>query len=273
MWSGYLPFPIPHSLNKQYEGIWHAYRLSTQACTPFSALAENHRPGQIASLRLFPSRRCQPVAAPSSSLAPKIDKLRHPQRGRLTPPPPSGATVIRSEVATTRRRPANFISSRTTEKYGTKMGSSPQTPPQAPHYTTTSGGGGRSMSMLVVNPTAQENVRPGHISPPTLPRRQIGLTSRNGQTPRSAGTGFSWDSTLTSASMCTPSSPPPRQARVNSSGSTGSTDRRPLSRRKTSSSSSSSGSVNVHTHCGRHSDQFLFGGWGPLVKGVFHKKD
>lgn len=31
--------------------------------------------------------------------------------------------------------------------------------------------------------------------------------------------------------------------------------------------------VNRYTHCGRHSDQYLFGGWGDLVKGVFHKKE
>lgn len=34
----------------------------------------------------------------------------------------------------------------------------------------------------------------------------------------------------------------------------------------------STGSVNANSFCGRHSDQFLFGGWGDIVKGVFHPK-
>lgn len=34
----------------------------------------------------------------------------------------------------------------------------------------------------------------------------------------------------------------------------------------------STGSINANSYCGRHSDQYLFGGWGDLVKGVFHTK-
>lgn len=102
--------PAPNSFDKQEVGIWVAYPLPTQAS--LSALAENHRPNQIASLNIFSSRRCQPVAAPSSSPF-KIDKLRHPQRGRHAPL--RGPTVIRSELASTHRRPAHFISGGTTE--------------------------------------------------------------------------------------------------------------------------------------------------------------
>ncbi|KAI0181032.1 hypothetical protein GGR52DRAFT_567281 [Hypoxylon sp. FL1284] len=29
--------------------------------------------------------------------------------------------------------------------------------------------------------------------------------------------------------------------------------------------------VNVYTHCGRHSDQFLFSGWSNVVKSPFRK--
>ncbi|KAL7627077.1 hypothetical protein AAE478_003853 [Parahypoxylon ruwenzoriense] len=35
----------------------------------------------------------------------------------------------------------------------------------------------------------------------------------------------------------------------------------------------SSPTVNVYTHCGRHSDQFLFNGWGDIVRSTFHKKE
>ncbi len=42
--------------------------------------------------------------------------------------------------------------------------------------------------------------------------------------------------------------------------------------RKDSSSSSqrkaSSPTVNVYSHCGRHSDQFLFSGWGDVLRGI-----
>ncbi|KAJ4391310.1 hypothetical protein N0V93_004927 [Gnomoniopsis smithogilvyi] len=34
----------------------------------------------------------------------------------------------------------------------------------------------------------------------------------------------------------------------------------------------STGSVNANSYCGRHSDQYLFGGWGEIVKGVFHQR-
>lgn len=48
-------------------------------------------------------------------------------------------------------------------------------------------------------------------------------------------------------------------ARTDSTGSSGSFDaKRPLS---------SSPTVNVYTHCGRHSSQWLFSGWGSLKKG------
>ncbi|KAI2612168.1 uncharacterized protein GGS25DRAFT_109162 [Hypoxylon fragiforme] len=30
--------------------------------------------------------------------------------------------------------------------------------------------------------------------------------------------------------------------------------------------------VNVYTHCGRHSDQYLFGGWSNIVKSTFKKE-
>ncbi|KAI1376831.1 hypothetical protein F4677DRAFT_75578 [Hypoxylon crocopeplum] len=52
----------------------------------------------------------------------------------------------------------------------------------------------------------------------------------------------------------------------------------PSPSRKSSSSSSGSSSskphsptVNVHTHCGRHSDQYLFGGWSNVVKSALRK--
>ncbi|KAI1413033.1 hypothetical protein F5Y13DRAFT_40711 [Hypoxylon sp. FL1857] len=47
--------------------------------------------------------------------------------------------------------------------------------------------------------------------------------------------------------------------------------------RKASGSSSSSSSkphsptVNHYTYCGRHSDQYLFGGWSNIVKSPFKK--
>ncbi|OTB08325.1 hypothetical protein M426DRAFT_182263 [Hypoxylon sp. CI-4A] len=38
-----------------------------------------------------------------------------------------------------------------------------------------------------------------------------------------------------------------------------------------SSSKPHSPTVNVYTHCGRHTDQYLFGGWSNIVKSTFKK--
>ncbi|KAI5926555.1 hypothetical protein F4810DRAFT_707644 [Camillea tinctor] len=46
--------------------------------------------------------------------------------------------------------------------------------------------------------------------------------------------------------------------------------------RRTASMSShtkpASPTVNLYTHCGRHSDQFLFGGWSDLIRSHFKKE-
>ncbi|KAI0011857.1 hypothetical protein F4779DRAFT_160277 [Xylariaceae sp. FL0662B] len=61
-------------------------------------------------------------------------------------------------------------------------------------------------------------------------------------------------------------------------GRKGSSDHSSPSRKSTRSSSAPSHSkpnspnVNVYTHCGRHSDQYLFGGWSNIMKSTFHSK-
>lgn len=58
-------------------------------------------------------------------------------------------------------------------------------------------------------------------------------------------------------------------------------DMSPTHHRKDSSGSSRSSSsskkvvsptVNVYTHCGRHSDQYLFKGWGDMVRGMVKRE-
>ncbi|KAI1634806.1 hypothetical protein F4809DRAFT_643104 [Biscogniauxia mediterranea] len=51
--------------------------------------------------------------------------------------------------------------------------------------------------------------------------------------------------------------------------------RKGTKRRTVSMSSSTkpaSPTVNLYTHCGRHSDQFLFGGWTDLIRSRFKKE-
>ena len=82
------------------------------------------------------------------------------------------------------------------------------------------------------------------------------------QTPRSA-TAVDWE---------TPTFVSP-DTRKDSGGSTSSTDSSgsAVSNPKGHSSGSkkvSAPTVNVYTHCGRHSNQYLFGGWSKM----FHKR-
>ncbi|KAI6091787.1 hypothetical protein F4821DRAFT_225598 [Hypoxylon rubiginosum] len=42
-------------------------------------------------------------------------------------------------------------------------------------------------------------------------------------------------------------------------------------RKSTSSPKPHSPTVNVYTHCGRHTDQYLFSGWSNVVKSPFKK--
>ena len=53
--------------------------------------------------------------------------------------------------------------------------------------------------------------------------------------------------------------PPYVHSRKSSSGSASSTSSKSLSRKPTSPS------VNAHSYCGRHTDQFLFGGKSPFT--------
>ncbi|KAI1500705.1 hypothetical protein F5X99DRAFT_409780 [Biscogniauxia marginata] len=50
--------------------------------------------------------------------------------------------------------------------------------------------------------------------------------------------------------------------------------RKGLNRRTSSMSHTkpASPTVNLYTHCGRHSDQYLFGGWTDLIRSTFKKE-
>lgn len=72
-----------------------------------------------------------------------------------------------------------------------------------------------------------------------------------------------------------PFSPTSYTRRTDSNGSTASsasTDSYQITGAGENARKASTGSVNANSFCGRHSDQFLFGGWGDIVKGVFHHK-
>ncbi|KAI2626558.1 hypothetical protein GGR54DRAFT_637130 [Hypoxylon sp. NC1633] len=64
----------------------------------------------------------------------------------------------------------------------------------------------------------------------------------------------------------------PRSSRLDdyqkSLGSHPSPSRKPSSH----TSKPSSSTVNVYTHCGRHTDQYLFGGWSNVVRSAFKKE-
>ncbi|KAF3770376.1 hypothetical protein M406DRAFT_354420 [Cryphonectria parasitica EP155] len=94
---------------------------------------------------------------------------------------------------------------------------------------------------------------PLYTTDPTHGQMMASPTSYESQTPRTVGAG--------------PSSSPrhcPRTDSMDSNVSTSSTASH--QNRKVSTPR------NVYTHCGRHSDQYLFGGWGDVVKNVFHHR-
>lgn len=134
------------------------------------------------------------------------------------------------------------------------MGLLPRAPPPAPLNTTTAAA---SSQTTTASPTTYENVC--HAS---LTNKPLLQTDIQYQTIRSAGTEASEASSFapTYSRQDTSSTTTSRGTQISRNSMSG------PSRRATAPV------VNRYTHCGRHSDQYLFGGWGDLVKGVFSKK-
>lgn len=141
------------------------------------------------------------------------------------------------------------------EKVFVNMGFSSRSLRTESFYTTS------HISQSIPSSTVSDSVRRQPLCNPRLINCHI-LNFSNWQTPRSASTMKSEASFSRSSNRRTDSNTSTASSTSTASYQTTSDNSRKVS----------TGSINANSYCGRHSDQYLFGGWGPIVKGVFSQR-